>query len=57
MKRLLTFIYGLMLFAFSFSVLNRFENTTDWYRWLYFLAALLIVLDGFKKLNKATKDK
>lgn len=55
MKRLLTFIYGLLLFAFSIAFYTRFETTTEWYRWLYILGLLFFADKGFNKLDEATE--
>jgi len=55
MKRLLTFIYGLIMISFGFACWYGYTKIDSWDKWLSFGAFILFILDGFTKLNKAIK--
>lgn len=55
MKRLLNFIYGLLLLCFAVGVFYEFKKTEQWYSWLYLIPFIGLVQYGLEKIEKACK--
>ena len=55
MKRLLNFIYGLILLCFAMAVFYDFKKIDEWYSWLYLIPFFGLVHYGYEKIEKACK--
>lgn len=56
MRRLLQFIYGLLLILWGMAIIKfYFVEFEHWFRWVNVFIAILLVNDGRKKLEKATE--
>lgn len=56
MKRLLTFIYGLLILSMAIACFHQFKKTENWYCWIYFITFISLVYNGMEKLKKAIED-
>lgn len=57
MRRLLQFIYGLLLILWAMCIMKfYFIEFEHWFRWVNVLIAVLLINDGREKLEKATEE-